>query len=138
MKQVLKQYKTIFIEKKLTIDFEPFSCAAVTDEKWLAFILEQVLSNAVKYTAQGGVSIQCREDEERYILSVQDTGIGIRQEDLPRIFEKGFTGYNGHMDKRSTGIGLYLCRRTADMLGIKIRVESAVHEGTTVYLSLKK
>lgn len=140
MKQVLKQYKSIFIEKKLTISFEPFVCEVVTDEKWLAFILEQVLSNAMKYTEKGGITIQClvnqeaNEDERTYTLIVQDTGIGIRKEDLPRIYEKGFTGYNGHMDKRSTGIGLYLCKKTADMLGMQIRVESILHEGTTVKL----
>ncbi len=137
VKQVVKQYKTVFIEKKLSIDFEPFSCMAVTDEKWLTFILEQILSNAVKYTTRGGISIQCNEMEATYTIMVQDTGIGIREEDLPRIFEKGFTGYNGHMDKRSTGIGLYLCKKTADMLGIEIRVESVLSVGTTVYLMMQ-
>lgn len=162
VKQVLKQYKSVFIEKKLSIEFDPFTCMAVTDEKWFAFILEQVLSNAVKYTVKGGISIQCRKsevvdgstavDERRMVdeneaacegegtctIIVRDMGIGIREEDLPRIFEKGFTGYNGHMDKRSTGIGLYLCKKTADMLGLEIRVESVLHEGTTVYLTLMK
>ena len=137
-KQVLKQYKNVFIEKKLSLVFEPFSCSIVTDEKWFAFILEQVLSNAVKYTNQGGISITCTEQEDVWLMSIQDTGIGIRKEDLPRIFEKGFTGYNGHMDTRSTGIGLYLCKRTADMLGIRLQTDSTLQQGTRIQLFLAK
>ncbi len=137
-KQVLKHFKTEFIEKKLSIQFEPFSCEMITDEKWLSFILEQILSNAVKYTEQGGITIECQEEDKAYTLLIRDTGIGIRPEDLPRIYDKGYTGYNGHMDKRSTGIGLYLCRKSADMLGIRLRTESAVHQGTATFLTLMK
>ena len=107
----------------------------LTDEKWFVFCLEQLLSNSIKYTKEGGIKIRAVSDGEETIrLCIEDTGIGIRQEDLPRIFEKGFTGYNGRVDKRATGIGLYLCRRILAYLGIRIKVDSMEGEGTKVSL----
>ena len=108
----------------------------ITDEKWFVFCLEQLLSNSIKYTAQGGIAIRTRAGEEMITLELEDTGMGIREEDLPRIFEKGFTGYNGRMDKRSTGIGLYLCSRVFDSLGIPVKVESREGCGTKVILQI--
>ena len=105
-----------------------------TDRRWLGFILEQLLSNAVKYTKTGGITIGWREDA----LFIEDTGIGIRKEDLPRIFEKGYTGYNGRIDTRASGIGLYLVRRTANALAIRVAVESEVGRGTRVTLRFPK
>ena len=133
VKQALKKYSISFIEKKLDLDFQEFHRSLVTDEKWLGFIIEQILSNCIKYTITGKIGIAFREDGEK-CLRISDTGIGIREEDLPRIFEKGFTGYNGHMDKKSTGIGLYLCQKAADMLGITMKLESTVGKGTTFCL----
>lgn len=95
----------------------------LTDEKWLGFVLEQILSNALKYTRSGGtvfVYMKKDPDKKKQYLVVEDTGIGIQAEDLPRIFEKGFTGYNGRTDKKSTGIGLYLCKQIMDKLGHRI------------------
>ena len=114
-----------------------YSWEFLTDEKWLGFCIEQILSNSIKYTAPatGCISIYLWE-QEPHTLVVEDNGIGIRPEDLPRIFERGFTGYNGRMDKKSTGIGLYLCRQILDRLGNQIRVESRENQGTRVYLSL--
>lgn len=112
----------------------------MTDEKWLCFVIEQLLSNALKYTGEGGISIYGADEEGAKrtgsveYLVLEDTGIGIRREDLPRIFERGFTGYNGRVDKRSTGIGLYLCRQIMDRLSHKIRVESEEGLGTRVIL----
>ena len=103
----------------------------VSDEKWLSFVMEQLLSNALKYTQQGSVTIEMRGSDT---LCIRDTGIGIAAEDLPRIFEKGYTGYNGRMDKRASGLGLYLCKRICDNLGIKITAESVLGEGTSFYL----
>ena len=105
-----------------------------TDEKWLAFILEQILSNAIKYTPQGYVTIETAEEKDRFFITIKDTGIGIKAEDLPRVFEKGYTGYNGHADKKATGIGLYLCRQMADKLGHTIRMESELGKGTKVWI----
>ena len=91
----------------------------LTDEKWLSFIIEQLLSNAVKYTLKGTVTIIVSEEKK---LTVTDTGMGIAPEDLPRIFEKGYTGYNGRMERKSTGIGLYLSQMAAQKLGHQITV----------------
>lgn len=131
IKGAVRKYSSEFIGKKLSLELEEFSCLVVTDEKWLGIVIEQLISNCVKYTKNGGVHIYMAKEQE---LVIADTGIGIREEDLPRIFEKGFTGYNGHMDKRSTGIGLYLCRQIAEKLGIEIMVESEVNRGTQYHI----
>lgn len=109
----------------------------LTDEKWFCFALEQILSNALKYTKQGSVKISAEETENGLQIFVKDTGIGIKREDLPRIFEKGFTGYNGRMDKKASGLGLYLCKGVCEKLGHEIRVVSEEGEGTTVILTLQ-
>jgi len=126
----VKKYSLLFVYNKLTIEIEPLDKEVVSDSMWLGFILQQLLSNCVKYTHSGGVRIYM----ERGALVVRDTGIGIRKEDLPRIFEKGYTGYNGRMDNRASGIGLYLSKRAADALRIQISVESELGKGTKVSL----
>ena len=109
---------------------------ALTDEKWLAFVIDQLLMNAVKYTPAGGViRVSAGEGPS---LRIEDTGIGIAAEDLPRIFERGFTGHNGRQDKRASGIGLYLCRRICDNLGHTLRCESEVGRGTCFTIGLEK
>ncbi|MDO4542523.1 MAG: ATP-binding protein, partial [Bacillota bacterium] len=120
----------LFIVKDLGVITEPTAIEAETDSKWLAFILEQLLTNAAKYTNKGGVRIHGRGRS----LHISDSGIGIRKEDLERIFEKGFTGYNGRLDKNASGIGLYLAKKVADAMSIEIFVESEVGKGTTVTL----
>ena len=107
IKQAVKKYSVLFINKGLRLELGEMDIQILTDQKWFIFCLEQILSNSIKYTPNGGITINAKEN----MLSIQDTGIGIRPEDLPRIFDKGFTGYNGRMEKKSTGIGLYLCRR---------------------------
>ncbi len=123
-----------FIMKKLALEYEHTDEVALTDEKWLGFVVEQVLSNAVKYTSSGSISIKC--DGDRLVIS--DTGIGIAAEDLPRIFDKGYTGFNGRADRKASGIGLYLCRRICDNLGHSIKVESAPGHGTTIIIGLER
>lgn len=123
-----------FIMKKLALEYEHTDEVALTDEKWLGFVVEQVLSNAVKYTSSGSISIKC--DGDRLVIS--DTGIGIAAEDLPRIFDKGYTGFNGRADRKASGIGLYLCRRICDNLGHSIKVESAAGHGTTIIIGLER
>lgn len=130
VKKAVKTFAGQFIRKKLSVRIDGICGQVITDEKWLEFVLEQLLSNAVKYTEQGGVVISWKNDT----LCIADSGIGIASEDLPRIFEKGYTGYNGRMDKKSTGIGLYLCSQTMEKLGGTIWVESEVGKGTTFYL----
>lgn len=133
IRQAIHKYARQFVGKRIALVYEPTDVFVLTDEKWLLFIIEQLLSNAVKYTEKGKVSITVTEDK---VLKISDTGIGIAPEDIPRIFEKGFTGYNGRADKKSTGLGLYLCKLTAGRLSHKISVESTIGEGTAFFLDL--
>ena len=131
VRQVIRKYSKIFISKKIKMNFKPTERRVVTDEKWFVFVLEQLISNALKYTKQGQISIYM----EKKSLVIEDTGIGIPAEDLPRIFEKGFTGYNGRENKKSTGIGLYLCKNIMDKLQWNITADSEVGTGTKIYLT---
>lgn len=131
VRQAVRKHAKIFIGKKLSLDFRAFSCEVLTDEKWLLFVVEQILSNALKYTKTGTISIYLDEKEEKTLV-IEDTGIGIYPEDLPRVFEKGFTGYNGRNDKKSTGVGLYLCKQILDKMSHTIKIESEMGKGTKV------
>lgn len=133
IREAIRKYAKVFIRKKISLDYQPIEIQALTDEKWLEFVIEQILSNAVKYTQRGTVSIYM--EDERTIV-IEDTGIGIRPEDLPRVCEKGYTGYNGHTDKRSTGIGLYLCKRILKKLSHSIEIDSELGKGTRVKIGL--
>ena len=134
IRDTIKKYAKIMIRRHIGINYSGTGQAVYTDEKWLAFMLEQILSNAIKYTPQGFVTIETAEEKDRFFITIKDTGIGIKAEDLPRVFEKGYTGYNGHADKKATGIGLYLCRQMADKLGHTIRMESELGKGTKVWI----
>lgn len=130
----IRKFAPQFVQKRIRLEYEGTEETAFTDEKWLRFILEQLLSNAIKYTPRGRIAIQVRGG----VIAVEDTGIGIAPEDLPRIFERGFTGYNGRAEQKATGLGLYLCRQAARRLGVGLEVFSQVGEGTKVRLSLKQ
>lgn len=116
----------------LRLDYQPLDRTVVTDAKWLGFVVEQVLSNALKYTVSGSVTIAMDGDD----LCIRDTGMGIAPEDLPRIFDRGFTGLNGRRDTRASGIGLYLCRRICRSLGHTIRASSVPNQGTEIRIGL--
>ena len=133
VRQAIRKYAPLFIRKKINLDFQPTTYKVLTDEKWLVFVIEQLLSNAIKYTNKGKISIYPLENKK---LVIEDTGIGISQEDIPRIFDKGFTGYNGRTDKKATGLGLYLCKNILDKLSHKISIESEVGVKTKVILDL--
>lgn len=133
IKQVVRKYASQFIRKKIKFNYEPLGFSVLTDEKWLLFIVEQVISNALKYTKSGSITISSQEGKT---LCIKDTGIGIAKGDLPRIFEKGFTGYNGRADKKSTGIGLYLCKKIAVKLGHDISAQSVLGKGTIIKIKL--
>lgn len=135
IKQSIKRFSGEFILKKLSLTYEPLHVSIVTDEKWLSFVIEQVLSNALKYTQTGGIAIRL---EQPLVLCIKDTGIGIAKEDLPRIFEKGYTGYNGRAYKRSSGIGLYLCKRICTNLGHSISADSTPSGGTAIRINLEQ
>ena len=135
IKQVVKKFSTIFIYQHLTVELKDLDKEILTDEKWFSFVLEQVLSNALKYTKTGGIKIFARDNAGIEIV-IRDTGVGIKSEDLPRVFEKGYTGYNGRIDKKASGLGLYMCKGVCDKLGHKIRIESEVGRGTDVIITV--
>lgn len=133
LRDTIKKFAGEFIAQHLRLLYEPLQVTVVTDEKWLSFVIEQVLSNALKYTRSGYISITL---ESPKTLCIRDTGIGIAPEDLPRIFDQGYTGYNGRSDKRASGIGLYLCRRICRRLGHHICAESTPGVGTCIRIDL--
>lgn len=134
LRQVIRRYAASFIRKRIKLTYEPVEIRVVSDEKWLFFVVDQIMSNALKYTASGSITISL---EEPKTLCITDTGIGIAKEDLSRIFEKGYTGSCGRDDKRASGIGLYLCSRICRNLGHGIAVSSEPGRGTRVRLDLK-
>ncbi len=129
IKQAVKSFSTEFIEKKIELIYEPVNETAIIDEKWFLFLLEQVISNALKYTQKGYIKIYLNSEG---FLCVEDSGIGIAAQDLPRIFENGYTGNIGRIYKKSTGIGLYLCKSVCDKLNLSITAVSEVEKGTTI------
>lgn len=133
--QAVKKVSPLLIHKHISFSAGDLSGEVLTDEKWLVFVLEQLLTNASKYTKEGG---SVRIGKENGLLVLRDTGIGIRPEDLLRIFEWGYTGYNGRLDKRSTGVGLALVKQVMEMLGNKIEIRSVLGEGTEVFLDLRR
>lgn len=128
VKEVIRKYAIFFIQKGLSVDLHDLDKTVVTDEKWLLVVIEQILSNSLKYTNSGGIEIYM-EDQE---LCIKDTGIGIKNSDVLRVFERGFSGYNGRMTQQSSGLGLYLTQKISQELGHQIRIESELGQGTTV------
>lgn len=133
VRATIRKYAKLFILKQITLTFDETHCTVLTDEKWLSFSIGQLLSNALKYTPEQG-TIHIYGEQEALVIA--DNGIGIRAEDLPRVFEKGFTGYNGRGTRKSTGIGLYLCRRILTKLGHDIAITSQPGKGTQVRVDL--
>ena len=135
VRENIKKYATLFINKKIKLNYVSHETYVISDKKWLGFAFEQLLSNAIKYTKSGGeISINISESK----LIIEDNGIGIYEEDLPRIFEQSFTGLNGRYEKKSSGLGLYLCKKTLDKLQHKIEITSEVNKGTKVKVSFPK
>ena len=135
VKDSVKKYATIFINKKIKLNYVSHETMVISDKKWLSFAFEQILGNSVKYTSTGGEStIETCENK----LVIEDNGMGIKEEDLPRIFEKGFTGFNGRYEKKSSGLGLYLCKKTLDKLGHHVEISSKVGEGTRIEIIFPK
>ena len=132
VKQSVKKYSQVFIHKHLKVELDVHDITILTDEKWFCFVLEQILSNALKYTKEGCIRISAGSEGRKVCISISDTGIGIRKEDLPRIFEKGYTGYNGRLDKKASGLGLYLCSGICKKLGHEISAVSEEGRGTEI------
>lgn len=134
LRQAARKYAPLFIRGKVSLELRETGLKVLSDEKWLQLVIEQVLSNAVKYAPGGHVAVWAEGEQ----LNIQDDGAGIGPDDLPRIFERGFTGYNGRVDKRATGIGLYLCREICKKLGHTIEAASELGRGTRITIGLTR
>ena len=134
VRQAVRKFAKQFIRKKIRIELRDLDREIITDEKWFSFVLEQLLSNSLKYTNRGTISIYMQENS----LIIEDTGIGIEESDLPRIFEKGFTGYNGRVEQKSTGLGLYLCKTILHKIGFSIYAKSVKGKGTKMIIDMER
>ncbi|MDY5730016.1 MAG: sensor histidine kinase [Eubacteriales bacterium] len=135
IKALLKKYSLLFIHKHNSLYYEGISAQVISDAKWLSILIEQILSNALKYTENGSICITYNEKSN--CLQIQDTGIGIRSEDIPKIFDRGYSGFNGRWNEKSSGIGLYLVREIASLLQVKIEVQSTLNQGTCFFILFK-
>lgn len=130
IRPLIKKYAILFISNNIKLEYEKLNVKVITDSKWCMVVIEQLLSNAIKYTKNGIVSITFSEKEN--YLEIKDNGIGIKDSDLPKIFDKGYSGFNGRQNQKSTGIGLFLVKQILDKLGQKVKLESKLDEGTSV------
>ena len=128
VKEIIRKNALFFIQKGLNVNLYDLDKEIVTDKKWLLVVIEQIISNSLKYTKEGGLEIYMEGQE----LCIKDTGIGIKNSDVLRVFERGFSGYNGRLTQQSSGLGLYLSKKISEELGHQIRIESEVGTGTTV------
>lgn len=128
IKNLLKKYSLLFIHNHISLEYQSNLTYVVSDSQWLTILIEQILSNALKYTENGKIAIQYLED--KHALEIRDTGIGIRSEDIPKIFDRGYSGFNGRMNEKSSGLGLYLARKISERLNIQIEVESKLSKGS--------
>ena len=137
VRRVIKRNSRDFISKGITVDMEAVEGTAYSDAKWLEFIMNQLIGNAIKYTRErdGKVTIHTIKNENNIVLTIADNGIGISDKDINRVFEKGFTGENGRKFGGSTGIGLYLCKKLAEQLGLGLTLTSKVGEGTKLSIT---
>ena len=132
IKNLLKKYSLLFIHNHISLEYQSNLAYVISDSQWLTILIEQILSNALKYTENGKIAIQYLED--KHALEIKDTGIGIRSEDIPKIFDRGYSGFNGRMNEKSSGLGLYLARKISERLNIQIEVESKLSKGSTFRL----
>ena len=128
IKNLLKKYSLLFIHNHISLEYQSNVTHVISDSQWLTILIEQILSNALKYTENGKIAIQYLED--KHALEIRDTGIGIRSEDIPKIFDRGYSGFNGRMNEKSSGLGLYLAKKISERLNIQIEVESKLSKGS--------
>ena len=134
VRKVVKRNSRDFINKRISIDIEAIEGSVYSDIKWLEYILNQVIGNSIKYTREkeGKVKAYTVKNENNIVLTVEDNGVGIIDKDINRVFEKGFTGESGRKFGTSTGIGLYLCKKLTEQLGLGLTLTSKAGEGTKV------
>ena len=128
IKSILKKYSMLFIEKRISLDYNPVSVNVISDTKWLSILIEQILANAIKYTESGTIQITFEEDSNT--LKIRDTGIGIRSEDLSKIFDRGYSGFNGRINEKSSGLGLYLVKTIANVINVEVNAQSTLNVGS--------
>jgi signal transduction histidine kinase len=130
----IRRHARAFIERRTQLEVGDLELSVFTDAKWASFLVQQILANAITYTPEKNASIHilAHEAEQSIVLTIADNGCGILPAELPRVFDKGFTGSNGRRNVASTGLGLYLVRKLADQIGLGVSIDSAVGEGTTV------
>lgn len=134
IRKVIKKYASLFIYNRIQLDYQPTQLSVVSDNKWLEVIVEQLLSNSLKYAPNGRIRIYAEGDS----LIIEDNGTGVRAEDLPKIFEKGYTGLSGRLHEKSTGLGLFLSRMICKRLGHRLEIESEVGIYTKAILHLER
>ncbi len=135
IKSILKKYSMLFIDKKISLNYTPIKENIISDYKWLSILIEQIICNAIKYTDTGEISIYY--DNVNNTLCIKDTGVGIRSEDIHKIFDRGYSGFNGRINEKSSGLGLYLVKSIAVLLNLKINVKSVLYKGTTFFIEFK-
>lgn len=138
LNKVIRKHSKSFIYKNIKLDIQDMDTNVYTDSKWLEFIIDQIIGNSLKYITEenGEIHIYTKQLSNAIELYIQDNGVGISEQDLPRIFDKGFTGSNGRNNEKATGIGLYLCKTLCEKLYLDIRAES--HQGTTIIIHFPK
>ena len=139
IKNVLARNKKIMIQNNMKVEINGVNINCYTDEKWLEFILNQIITNSIKYRNNNAViRINAIENKENIVLKIKDNGIGIKKSEIDRIFDKGFTGTNGRNQKKSTGIGLYLCKRLCKGIGMEIDANSKENEYTEIVIIIPR
>lgn len=136
LKSLLIKYSGLFIDKNISLDYQPIDTKIITDARWATILIEQILANALKYTNSGKITLSF--DRDKNALKVKDTGIGIKSEDINKIFDRGYSGFNGRINEKSSGIGLYLVKKIAILLNIKIEVCSTVNVGSEFIICFPK
>jgi signal transduction histidine kinase len=134
IRKVIRKNAKDCISKRISIDVKNIDNIVYSDPKWIEFIINQILINSIKYSKSENpnIKIDSKLNKNNIVLTIKDNGVGISEKDVNRVFEKGFTGENGRQYSKSTGIGLYLCKKLCNKLGLNIHLTSKKHEGTTV------
>lgn len=134
LNMLIKKYSLLFINSHISLDFRKNGLKCITDSKWLSVLLEQILSNAIKYSENSQIILDSFKKDNSVVILIEDHGIGIPEEDINRIFDKGYSGFNGRLKQKSSGLGLYLAKSIADKLDIRLKVDSTVGQGSKFYV----